>query len=426
MRGRVRGNRLAVGGLALLLSACGPGSEEDAGTDAEAQTGSLAACDQAEDGLAYLNCLRQRTGLTGLEAAPALTRAAQNHADYLVTNGITGHEEDPELRLFTGEWPLDRARETGYDAYWDVAEVIAYRPEPQTALDGLLSAIYHRLGLLRLDAGEVGMATATTNSGTGPEAAFVALTANPAMGENCEPVAADPVKLDCSPDYQTTRTEPMTVQPQWVAWPPPEGAGIPPAFFEETPDPLPDYSVSGYPVSLQFNPTKVGEVTVNELRLRRDGEPVAFITAMDKGNDPNQVLSGHQYAWFPRKRLAWGADYEVTAEVVMDGELKTLEWSFATRELPGPVHTVDSDTATVSVASGKRVNLYLPPASRHQDGLEWSLNHPGDTSLDSHAVDINTLAVTFTARAGQEATVTADLLSGGSRDARRTITLVAE
>jgi uncharacterized protein YkwD len=422
MTGRKRGGHWAVWGLALLLSACGPGGQEGAESTAEEETG---PCHPAEDARAYLNCLRQQAGLSGLAAAPALTEAARAHADYLVTHGITGHEEDPGLRLFTGQWPLDRAQAAGYDAYWDVAEVIAYRPDPAAALDGLLSAIYHRLGLLRLDAGEVGMATATTNSGTGPEAAFVALTANPAMGDHCQPVddGRDTVTLDCTPDYPTTRREPMTAQPPWVAWPPPGATDIPPAFFEETPDPLPDYSVSGYPVSLQFNPTDVADVTVNDLRLRRDGEPVAFITAMDAGNDPHEVLSEHQFAWFPEKRLAWGADYEVTAEVVTDGEQQTLRWSFATRDLPGEVHTVAADNATVSVTAGQRANLYLPPASRHQDGLEWSVNHP---SLESHAVDINTLAVTFNGRPGQEATLTVDLLSGGSRHARREITLVAE
>jgi len=417
-------------GLALSLAACGPGGSSDGGEEpptaevgGPGDTGEVAACDEATDELAYLNCLRGLAGLTDLARAPALDEAAQGHADYLVANGQRTHKENPGLEGFVAETPAKRAREADYDAFWDVAEVIAYRASERAALDSLMSALYHRLALLRLDAGEVGMATAS--GGREPEAAFVALTANPAMGENCDAAedGSGGFTLTCDPGYQATRTRAMEDQPPWIPWPPPGAEGIPPAFFEENPDPLPDYSVSGYPVSLQFNPARVDEVTVNSLSLEEGGQPVAPIRRLEAGTDPHERLTPYQYAWFPLERLAWGTEYRVTAEVVVDGQLKELDWSFATRELPGPVHTWAPDHHRFAVTSGERVNVYLPPASQHQTGLRWEASRPAGANLDIQAVDQNTLAITFSGQAGDEATVTATLREPDSAGEERTFTL---
>jgi len=130
---------------------------------------------------------------------------------------------------------------------------------------------------------------------------------------------------------------------------------------------------------------------------------------MDAGTDPNNRLTGRQFALFPLKRLAWGTRYTARADVVMDGKPRTLRWSFVTRELPGRVVTCGKGGGRFRTDSGQRINLYLPPASRAQAGIRWRASNPGGTRLEVRSVDMNTLAVTFRGAPGQQAKVKATL-----------------
>ncbi len=153
-------------------------------------------------------------------------------------------------------------------------------------------------------------------------------------------------RLFCTNTPQKVRPEYMQQQlsdrqlqnPELVLWPP-DGAGdIPPAFFEEDPDPLPDFSVSGYPLSIQVNPAIWKKAALVSFMLyRKAGDEwvsVDILPPMNKQNDPNGHFSEHQFALFPVARLQWKSRYKAVAELKLDGERRHLEWSFTTRD-PG-------------------------------------------------------------------------------------------
>jgi hypothetical protein len=119
--------------------------------------------------LDYLNQLRQQAGMTALQHQAALSTAAQNHADYLANNTWlehkqtlpSAHHEEPGDVYFTGAEVGQRVMHAGY-AHEAVLENISQGPaemQPQDAVDGLMSAIYHRFTFLDLAADEVGIGT---------------------------------------------------------------------------------------------------------------------------------------------------------------------------------------------------------------------------------------------------------------------------
>lgn len=153
--------------------------------------------------------------------------------------------------------------------------------------------------------------------------------------------------------------------PVAVLWPPAGAVDVPPAFFLEQPDPLPDRPLSGYPLSIQFNPTYARRVTVEAFRLFQrmdDGfVPVEAVRLLDRDKDPNQILSAHEFVLFPLERLAWGTEYRAEVVARLDGIGRRFDWSFETRGGDIPLLTADADFQRFTVRSGAEYLLYLPP-----------------------------------------------------------------
>jgi len=191
--------------------------------------------------------------------------------------------------------------------------------------------------------------------------------------------------------------------PEVVLWPPADGTGIPPAFFIEEPDPLPDLAVAGYPVSIQFNPARVRRVVLQSFRLLRvDGEsqgPVEPVRLLDKASDPNQLLSEFEFALFPLARLDWGARYRAVVEALWDGRPHRYAWTFETQGRDMPVLTATRDRHQFSVEPGVDYLLYLPPREgRPHTVLTTRAEYRRGSQLDLKVLDPNTLRVRVDAR----------------------------
>jgi uncharacterized protein YkwD len=393
------------------------------------------ACDADADSLAYINCLRAMAGLARFDRNDALDRAAEAHARYLVVNNSRGHGQREGAPAYFGQSSSDRARRTGYPGYFDVAEVIGYEERDTDALDGLMSAIYHRLALLRFDAGTVGMGRASASG----RHAFVALTANPRMAalcrqdhdfssgrfyRLCEPEQRVPARL-----FEAAKQQPQQSAPALVAWPAPGSTGIQPAFFEETPDPLPDYSVSGYPISLQANPTLIDRMQVDTFSLtpltgRSAGEPVA-VRRLDVESDPNGQMTTHEIAFMPLERLAWGTRYRVTASFTVDGFSRDVSWEFETRALPGPVTVWDQQGTNVRVGPNRTAYLVIPPPMPDLQRTRWRARMPSGTSVDIETVDLNTFALSIDGPPGSTAVIVATFEGESGTSAQRVFNIVA-
>jgi len=191
--------------------------------------------------------------------------------------------------------------------------------------------------------------------------------------------------------------------PEVVVWPPAGATDIPPAFFIEEPDPLPDLDVAGYPVSLQVNPQRVERVELQHFALFRlrgdDAQPLTSTRLLDKDSDPHAVLTAHQFALFPLDRLDWGARYRAVADLQLDGRPVRLAWEFTVRDHGLPLLTAAAASQRFVIQSGLEYLLYLPPtdASAHTV-LSTRTEHRRGNRVNMELVDANTLRVRVEAR----------------------------
>jgi len=392
--------RLLIPLLGLVLAACngsgGSGLSADTGNARE----TLALEADAPDPYDYLNGLRRSAGMTPFTQELALAVASWNHARYLDANNVLGHQELAGEPGFTGAYVPDRIVSAGYHTRW-AGEVIADGQSPVHALDLLMSAIYHRLTILDPAMDRVGISF--FDSPTGADF-LVANFSNSLVNDLCrEPQHEEPgITGQCNPDialpveaFGRAKVEIALRNPAVIVWPPENATNIPPAFFDEEPDPLPDYAVSGYPISVQFNSARLDSWSVSALRLY-DVAAQAYVSAtrfLDSASDPNGVLRENEFALFPLQRLEWGRQYRVELEYVIDGVPQIKVWYFATRDLGGEVKTIGDNDSMLHVANNATSYLYFTPADGFASLSAYRYVYPQTAQLEFTYVDHNTIAL---------------------------------
>ena len=191
--------------------------------------------------------------------------------------------------------------------------------------------------------------------------------------------------------------------PTALVWPPPWAIDVPPAFFVEEPDPLPDRDFSGYPVSIQFNPVLVEKVELRRFALYRVGAEgrslIRKVRLLDVDSDPNDLLSEHEFALFPLARLDWGGRYAVEVEAELDGKPWQSTWQFDVKGADLPVLNVAADRQRFTIRSGVPTLLYLPPREgQAPKALRARTEHLRGNRVVMEAVDPHTLKVLIEAR----------------------------
>jgi len=197
------------------------------------------------NGLDYLNSLRSFAGMIPFQREMHLENAANNHASYLINNNIFSHYESQNDTGFTGKTPSDRAQFSGYANAMVGENISSANENIAQSIDTLFSAIYHRFGFLNFDYDEVGIGFAQSDAyGYGNVYDYnMGISTYSALAEN---------KLQ---------------NPDFVIWPVDGMDNIPPAFYKELPDPMPECSVSGYPISISFNPSKSKAIMIDSFKL---------------------------------------------------------------------------------------------------------------------------------------------------------------
>ena len=160
----------------------------------------------------------------------ALNVAADNHAVYSVSNDTVTHTETATLRSFTGASPGKRIGVTDYPKITGKDEPVAWGEVlsktgsmSQEAFDGLSAAIYHRFVMLSSQFDEVGIAL-RPGSQANTMLSVVDFASKSAIRSN-----------------------------RVIVFPADGQANVAPAFNSdyETPDPFPNATFVGYPVSIQ-------------------------------------------------------------------------------------------------------------------------------------------------------------------------------
>jgi hypothetical protein len=106
---------------------------------------------------------------------------------------------------------------------------------------------------------------------------------------------------------------------------------VPPVFYEEIPDPLANYSMSGNPLSIQFNPKITQAIENMSLSFIEVGTVQEIeVIVVDKESDVNQLFDDHQYAFFPKERLKYNTSYQATFSYTIGGISKNSSTTFKT------------------------------------------------------------------------------------------------
>jgi len=365
----------------------------------------------------YLNQVRIRAGMSEFSQNPQLETAAFNHANYLADNFLTGHYESEDMPGFTGVRLKDRTTFTGYHSLL-VSENISYYNYGESSIDSinaLMSGIYHRFSFLDFIKNEVGIGIASMSA----HSAYVYNMGHSEYNALCQGSSfsgGGPFYFNvCEPNINIKGSDFENVaitgnNPNIVLWPADGDNDVPPAFFEERPDPLPDYSVSGYPISIQFNPLNFTEaVNVTEFKLYRDNREIQKTRLLSESTDPNDRFSALQYALFPLERLEWDTAYRVEAKY---SETETLKWHFKTKSLGVPLFTVQGKGEVIEISPNTSAfAVYVPPTSDFPDLGQINYSFYAGMSVDMTFEDSNTLRINnLSGNVGQEVSFS---LAGG-------------
>jgi uncharacterized protein YkwD len=282
---------------ATFRTCLGPGGGGGGGGDDD---GSCASA--ASDWLTAVNLYRGLAGLPAVVEDPALTAAAQLHAEYATRNDEIGHTEDPTKPGYTDAGATSAAKS-------NVAGTSAANAAFGWAIDGWMQAPFHAVGVLDPRLGATGFGIAHDAAGN--------------------------VRTAAALDVLST----WTADPSAVGFPilfPGDGAAVPLDRYEgnERPDPLascPGYTApTGLPLVVQL--AAFGTVTASG--LARDGQAVehcVFDGTTYANADPasqsaaRAVLAARNaIVIVPRETLRQGSTYDVS--LTAGGE--TIAWRF--------------------------------------------------------------------------------------------------
>jgi len=369
---------------------------------------SLEASDQA-NGLSYLNTVREHAGLIRLKENHILQKAAASHANYLARHQSSGHYEKEGKEFYTGETPSQRIIRAGYPSTFVMENISVNTAGEVEAVDNLFSAIYHRFVFLNFDKDEIGIGFASSGKKRNIKSVYVYNLSSSYISKLCQRSFSMThgvyyMKNICR---QSSKMVPMALVGEQkniiqrqnrdiILYPYVDQSNIWPAFYNEAPDPLPDYKVSGFPVSVQFNPSYYQSVRLRSFRLYDEsGQEIEGVRVLQHSNDPNHLLTELEFALMPLKRLEFGRRYTVVFEADADGDTIRKRWSFSTVKPQEPLYRITEKTTVLSVRSGSTVVLYFVPHSK-EDIIQ---SYRARGSIKGSFLDQNTLKITFPKRA---------------------------
>lgn len=374
-----------------------------------------AGADQAGPAYRRLKELRARVGLIGLVVDQRLERAASAHAAYLARHRTSGHTEVRGRGGFTGRRPLDRMLAAGWRNRFGMENVYVGPHQPAEAVDQLFSGVYHRFAFLDFRITAVGAAVRSVAGRDGRNRAAVFNMGSHLMDRLCHrppPVTGRYLTGVCQPErripeeaFNQARSRPRQANPRLVVWPADRSTDVPPAFFEESPDPLPDRVVSGYPISLQFNTDQAPQGRLISLRLFKavDGSEVGPCRLLGPANDPNRALNRGEYALFPLNRLDWATEYRAEATFSDGRARETLSWRFTTLDPGADWYKLAGTGELVAIPDGGQAALYFPPTAAHPLLGRLKYSSPKTMKLTVGQVDLNTIMVSVSGPIGSEA-----------------------
>lgn len=325
----------------------------------------VAMADTIDDGLNYLNTIREKTGLNSLSLNSILETSSYNHSYYLVKNNATGHYENSSDPYFTGNSPSDRMVYAGYNNYSTSENIASGSKSYIDAIDSLMTAIYHRFGFLSFDINEIGFekyesefyyykSVYTFNMGNSNLVDICNGNYGEVTSKYYYDVCVDKNLKIPAEDYDNALNTLKISNPKIITYPYDGQLDFIPVFGdEESPDPTPNLGTSGNPISIEFNDYYVKDVTLNSFKLYDSSDNELNVEILTSKNDVNKKLNSHQFVIFPIKRLDWNRVYRVKSNFIVDGEELNKEFTFKTKSIDYPLISVTQNNQILKIEANK-------------------------------------------------------------------------
>ncbi len=350
-----------------------------------------------------LNRIREAMNMNTLMQNDNLNSAAQAHADYLVANSESSHYEIEGYKNFTGIEPFERVFHAGYNASHVSENLSTQHHNAKSSMDGLFSAIYHRFGFLSQNIDEIGVGV-TQNEQDSDKSAFVYVMGNSELNRLCAgkgfngvgkyvyKVCENSEHRIAEKNFSKAVNYNKKMNPEIIIYPYDGQEDVPPAFYSEVPDPLPDHEVSGFPISIEFNDYFFKDVQLHSFKLfKHERDEVVNVRLMDHSSDPHQKFNDKQYALFPLERLEYDTEYSAEVEYRSNNKTEKLTWTFRTQIPTEELHIITQKEGSIEIESGKSHIIYFKPLDAHD--IVKNIQFP--TTVDIQFIDNNTLKLTL-------------------------------
>ena len=358
------------------------------------------------NGLNHLNEIRQNLGMIPLKENSILDNSAYNHSLYLNYHGnMYGHYEAPG-KYFTGKTPYQRALYAGYNSRF-IIENYAYGNYKNTdkSIDMLFSAIYHRFGFLNFYINEVGIANTNNyyvfEMGNSNLNNLCSNHFDNIIGKYYYGICKDYNLQIPSNLYLNAKNSVAKQNPKIVIFPTPD-IKVEPVFYGEEPNPIP-YKMSGYPISIEFNPYYIKNVKLLKFEIYHNNHKLNSLL-LTKDNDRNNKLTKYQFALFPIKRLKWNSKYDVTCEYMINKQIYTKKWGFYTKPLKNNLITVDKQTSFF-IKPNKTYIVYVKPENNNETIQNIRYQYPRGVKVNIKLLDTNTFQIKVNGLIGNKVTI---------------------
>ena len=337
-----------------------------------------------------------------------LKKSATSHANYLLTHDVIGHYQEKGTVGFSGVLPRDRVIRAGYKTGMSIENVSSHTIGYEKSVDGLFSAIYHRFGFLDFQVDEIGIGMAQDVQ----DSAKTAYVYNMGIYEINDLCQKSSYAGEGEYTYHICADENFKIKKSLfdaayhacykrnkkvVIYPYDEQSNVPPAFYDELPDPLPEHRVSGFPISIQFNPYYFKIVKLKRFELFLGDKKVDNTKVYDHISDINSLFKRNEFALFPLERLEWDSRYRVEVEYKVFDESFTKIWHFKTKKLSTKPIMIDKKKMQVKISNRKETILYFKPL--HQNDILENIQY--SAKLDITFIDNNTIMMRTNARVGE-------------------------
>lgn len=291
---------------------------------------------EAQYGLDRVNFWRQTVGLDVLQENDLLTQSARNHAHYL-TYAAEGHEEnDSSIPFYTGKTAQNRATYVGYPS--PIAENLTisnWARSGKNSVDGLMTALYHRLSLLNPQHDEAGAAWARKRNH-----AFVINQGNSQERILCSRVSSFNefsqyrLSMHCMDQEVSLSLDDLNDLPKEYLKPVkfPMGNEVEPIYNgKEYPNPIPDKKETGNPISVAFY-GRQSPIRLISFKLFSPKGQIQRVRLLTADNDPNGLLNENEFALFSLEKLQFDTPYRVEFLYEQNQQQHREEWTFRTRK----------------------------------------------------------------------------------------------